>query len=57
METENNKEIIQVIVSPQLKTAYENWLKVAGYATMSEALREHMRNVTNFSAQSQENSQ
>jgi len=61
MDNQNNNEIkhkglqsrIAAEVDPSLKEAYEKWWKSKGFASEADAIRWHIRNVTNWTPESQ----
>ena len=54
MDTPNNIVRCVAEVSPELKSAFEVWWRANGFRSAAEALREHIRTVTKFTAESQE---
>ncbi|MCK5604736.1 hypothetical protein KAR91_22795 [Candidatus Pacearchaeota archaeon] len=56
-KTDNNQKIaVSAEVPVSVKEAYRKWWQEKGFASEADALRWHIRKVTNFDPESQEKS-
>ena len=53
-DNNKTKAIVQAEIDPSMKEAYKKWWQSQNFATEAEAIRYHIRQVTQFNTVSQE---